>query len=178
MINIGKSIFGSLVVAIGLFLFWPLVLGSWDRLSVLQEARIERQELLKRRIGALDKINKEFVEYQKVIEGPDGKKFIALVPTKKNVPEIISAINEVSASSGVEIRELAINEGKNPPSQGYRILQIALEISGQYESARAFLDRLEEYVRILNVDSLEISADPRSSNQLNITVRAQTYHIQ
>ena len=178
MINIGKSIFGSLVVAIGLFLFWPLVLGSWDRLSVLQEARIERQELLKRRIGALDKINKEFVEYQKVIEGPDGKKFIALVPTKKNVPEIISAINEVSASSGVEIRGLAINEGKNPPSQGYRILQIALEISGQYESARAFLDRLEEYVRILNVDSLEISADPRSSNQLNITVRAQTYYIQ
>jgi Tfp pilus assembly protein PilO len=178
MINIGKSIFGSIVVAIGLFLFWPLVLGSWDRLALLRDARTERQELLTKRIGVLDKINKDYAEYQKLVASPDGKKFVALVPTKKNVPEIISAISDISGSSGVQVREFTVNEGKSPPSQGYHVLQLALDISGEYKSMQAFLERLEEYVRILNVDSLEVATDSRVPNQLNFTIRAQTYYIQ
>lgn len=178
MMNIGKSIFGSFAVAIALFLFWPLVLGSWNQKEELLTARIEREELLKKRIGALDKINKEYAEYEKVLKGPDGKKFIALVPTKKNAPEIISALQDVSTSSGVEVTEVSINEGKVPASQGYRVLDLVFELKGQYESIRSFLDKLEEYVRILNVDSLEIASDIRIPNQLNVTVRAQAYYLQ
>lgn len=178
MINIGKNIFGSIVVAIGLFLFWPLVLGSWDRLALLQEARAEREEILQRRIGTLSKVDTEYAQYAKLIASPEGKKFIALVPLKKNVPEILSAVSDVSASSGVEVVEISVNEDRATKTQGYGVLQLVLDVSGQYESIRAFLDRLEEYVRILNVDSLEIVSDPRNVNVLNVTVRAQTYYIQ
>lgn len=177
MINIGKNIFGSIVVAIGLFLFWPLVLGSWDRLALLQEAKAEREEILQRRIGTLSKVDTEYAQYAKLIASPEGKKFIALVPLKKNVPEILSAVSDVSASSGVEVREIAVSEGKATKAQGYGVLQLSLEVSGQYEGVRSFLDRLEAYVRILNVDSLEIASDPRNASVLNVIVRAQTYYI-
>ena len=171
-----KNIFGAFTLAIALFLFWPAVFGSWQEMLALRSALSERQKLLDARTAIFTNAGLEYTKYQAAISGDLGRNFIQLVPVKKNTAELVSAIQDIAQSSGVQLAQVQIGEAKGKEGDQYKTLSLSLEMSGSYPSLRSFLNNLEQYVRILNVESIQVSAD-RVTGELRYSVKADSYFL-
>ncbi len=171
-----KNIFGAFTLAIALFFFWPAVYGSWQEMLALRSGVSERQQLLDARTAILTNADREYTKYQTAISGDAGRNFIQLVPVKKNTAELISAMEDIARSSGVQLSQVQITETKGKENEQYKTLSLSLGMSGSYPSLRSFLSSLEQYVRILNVGSIQVSAD-KTTGQLEYTVKADAYFI-
>jgi len=171
-----KNIFGAFTLAIALFFFWPAVYGSYQEMRALQTALSERQTLSDSRAAILSKAAEEYKKYQTALGGDVGRNFIQLVPVKKNTAELVSAMEDIAQSSGVQLTQVQITEAKAKEGDPYKTLSLSLEMSGSYPALRSFLTNLEEYVRILNVSSIEISSD-ETTGQLRYVVKADSYFL-
>jgi Tfp pilus assembly protein PilO len=172
----GRKIFGSFVIAIALFFFWPTVVGIWQEVSVLRAAVVEREGLLKQRQDILANINSAYTDYQTKLNQQDGQKFTELVPVRKNTAELISAIQDIADNSGITVNEIHINEGKDITGQ-FKTFTISLDMGGSYSALRSFLKGLEQYVRLLNVNNLKIASDTQTPGRLRFTLQADTYFL-
>lgn len=171
-----KNIFGAFTLAIALFFFWPAIYGSWQEMLALRSALSERQQLQTERTAILTNADQEYTKYQTTISGDAGRNFIQLVPVKKNTAELVSAMEDIARSSGVQLTQVKIAETKGKEGDPYRTLSLSLEMSGSYPSLRSFLGSLEQYVRILNVGSILVSTD-ETTGQLAFTVKADSYFL-
>ncbi len=171
-----KNIFGAFTLAIALFFFWPAVYGSWQETQALRSALSERQQLLQTRTTILTKAGQEYSKYQAAISGVTGRNFIQLVPVKKNTAELVSAIQDIAQNSGVQLAQVQIAEVKGKDADPYKTLSLSLEMSGSYPALRSFLGSLEQYVRILNVGSIQVSAD-QMTGQLRYSIKADSYFL-
>ena len=162
-------------MAVALFFFWPAVYGSWQEVSALRAAVAERQQLLDTRTATLSKAADEYKKLQSALSG-NGQNFLQLVPVKKNTAELVSAVQDIAANAGVQLTQVQIADAKGKDTDPYKTLSISLEMNGTYPALRSFLGDLESYVRILNVNSIQISADA-SSGQLRYVVKADTYFL-
>ncbi len=171
-----KNIFGAFTLAIALFFFWPAVYGSWQETSAMRAALSERQQLLDARTDILTNAGEEYAKYQAAISGDTGRNFVQLVPVKKNTAELVSAIQDIAQNSGVQLAQVQISEAKGKDTDPYKTLSLSIEMTGSYPSLRSFLSDLELYVRILNVSSIQVSAD-QSSGQLRYSIKADSYFL-
>jgi len=171
-----KNIFGAFTLAIALFFFWPAVYGSWQETQAMRSALSERQQLLERRTIILTNAGQEYTKYQAAISGDTGRNFVQLVPVKKNTAELVSAMQDIAQNAGVQLAQVQIAEAKGKDTDPYKTLSLSLEMSGSYPSLRSFLTNLEQYVRILNVGSIQVSAD-RTTGQLRYSIKADSYFL-
>lgn len=174
----GRKIFGAFVIAIALFFFWPAVLGTWQEVSVLRASVAEREQLLEKRNEILANIASEYAAYTSKIQAQDGQRFLSLVPVRKDTAELVSAIEDIATGAGITVGEMRIDESKTKVSEQFKTLSLTLEMTGSYASLRTFLTDLEAYVRLLNVDSIEVTTDTQRPGQLKFAVRADTFFIQ
>jgi Tfp pilus assembly protein PilO len=172
-----KHLFGAFIVAIALFFFWPAVVGKWQQVSALRETVAERQDLLKRRQEIFTNLAKQYQEYTAKLTQADGQKFAALVPVRKDQAEILSAMQDIAKDSGVTLNEMRISEGTGAPSTQFKTLSISLDMGGNYRSLRSFLSDLESYVRLLNVNTIQVSEDTRAAGQLKFAIKADAYFL-
>jgi Tfp pilus assembly protein PilO len=170
-----KNIFGAFSLGIALFFFWPAVYGSWQEVSALRQAVSDRQQLLDTRTDILSKASDEYKKYQAALAGVGGQNFAQLVPVRKNAAELVSAAQDIAQTSGVQISQIQITELKGNPGDAYKTLTMSLEMTGSYAGLRTFLTDLENYVRILNVNSIQISADPTGG--LRYIIKADSYFL-
>lgn len=173
----GKAIFGAFSIAIAAFFFWPTVVGSWQEMQALRAARNERDQLVKDRSALLAKANEQYAAYQAVLAGEGGRAFFSMVPAKKDTAELISAIQAIAADAGAQIGEVRTADTRGKATDQYQTLTLTIEMSGSYSALRSFLSGLEQYVRVLSVDSIEVSADTRSPGMLRFGIRADAYFI-
>lgn len=171
-----KNIFGAFTLAIALFFVWPGVFGSWQEVSALRSALAERRTLAEQRVTILSKAQQEYTKYQTLLSGSSGRAFTALVPVKKDAAELVSAIQDIASSSGVQVTQIQVSEANAKESDQYRTLTMTIEMSGSYPGLRAFLTNLEQYVRILNVGNIQVSAD-LATGQFKYAVKADAYFI-
>lgn len=171
-----KNIFGTFTLAIALFFFWPAVYGSYQEMSALRSALAERKQLAAERTTILTNAATEYAKYQAAIAGDAGKNFLQLVPVKKNTAELVSAVQDIAQNSGIQVTQVLVTEAKPKTGDPYKTLSLSLEMSGSYPSFRTFLGNLEQYVRILNVGSIQIAAD-KSTGQLTFAVKADSYFL-
>jgi|GEM_PF-3037871 len=172
-----KNIFGAFSVAIALFFIWPAVFNSWAEKNALQASLAEHQQVLEARTNILDSYKKEFEKYQKLQNSPAGKNFFELVPLKKNTAELVSAVQTISESSGIQITTIqvgTVSEGSKDIAQSYGKLNIIMEGTGSYISLKAFLQNLESYVRIFNVTTLDIGLG-KDDKGIRFKIQATTY---
>jgi Tfp pilus assembly protein PilO len=176
MIN-GKKIFGAFALAIALFFVWPAVFGSWQEMQALRSALAERQDLQTQRATILANVQTAYAKYQSIVNGPSGRTFTQLVPVKKSTAELVSAFQDMANSSGIQLNEVRMNEAAGAGGDQYKTLTLTLDMGGSYPSLRTFLGSLEQYVRVLNVKSIEVNSSPQSS-ALKFTIIADTYFIE
>ena len=173
----GKKIFGAFAVAVALFFFWPAVVGKWQTVSALRRAQAERQDLLRARQEILASAAAAYQEYTTKLDAADGQKFAALVPVRKQQAELISAIQDMAAGSGMTVNEVRISEEAGKGDTRFKALSMSLDMGGTYRALRTFLADLEQYVRLLNVDSIEVSRDTSIPGRLKFSVKASAYFL-
>jgi len=175
--NNSKRIFGAFTIAVALFFLWPVVFGGWAKIGALKAAVAEREQLLAQREKILATVQSSYAEYTQKLGQEDGQKFAALVPVRKDAAEIVSAMQAIATDSGVQLGEIRAADAKAAGSEQYKTLSLTIELLGSYSSMRQFLTSLEQYVRLLNVDTIEASVDTSNESQLRFTIRADAYFI-
>jgi Tfp pilus assembly protein PilO len=174
----GKNIFGAFTVAVALFFFWTAVVGSWQKVSALKDARDARNQLLQQRTAILDKIAKEYRTYTANVSGDARTRFSAVVPVKKDTAELVSAVQAMTSDAGLQLNELKTTDAtKSGGGDQFRTISLNLDLSGSYPALRTFLGDLEQYVRILNVNTIEVNADTKAAGRLRFTIRADAYFL-
>lgn len=173
----GKKIFGAFMIAIVLFLAWPAMMGTWQQVSALRQTVAERENLLARRQEILASVATAYQQYTTKLTQQDGQKFSALVPVRKNQAELLSALGEIATSSGATLGELRVSETVAKESAQFKTMGLTMDLTGSYRSLRTFLTGLEQYVRLLNVDSIQASVDPRTPGQLKFSIKANAYFL-
>ncbi len=171
-----KNIFGAFCVAIALFFLWPSVFGSWSEMQALRAALAERVTLNDARIAILTKAAAEYVKFQKISTGESGKNLAEVGPVKKEVAEVISAVQDIATTSGLQLSQLQIAQLQGKESDAYHTMTLDIEMAGSYPALRTFLGSLEQYVRILNVSTIQISADQAGAG-LKFALKAEAYFI-
>lgn len=171
-----RKIFGAFIIAIALFFFWPTVIGSWQEVSALRAAAAEREDLLSKRQETLAKVASVYADYQSKLSQQDSQKFAALVPVRKDIAELTSAIQDIADNSGIAVNEVQISEGKDTTGQ-FKTFSLSLNTQGSYASLHSFLQGLEQYVRLLNVNTIQITSDTQDPGRLHFTIKADTYFL-
>ena len=170
-----KNIFGAVTVGIALFFLWPAVFGSWSEVGALKDAVAERQQLAAQRKDILDKAATEYAKYQKVTTGDVGKLFTEFVPVKKDSAEFISGIQDAATQAGIQITQIQNSEQAAKTTDQFKTITTTIDLSGSYASFRTFLSNMEQYIRLFNIDGVQIVTD--QGGQLRFTVRGNAYFI-
>ena len=170
-----KRYVGAGLIAVGLFLFWSLDMNGWKRVGALRAAVAERSQLRDDRQAALAKVGTLYDDYQQKVSGDIERKFGAVIPVKKDIPELISSVQTIAGNAGMNISELQINEQKQETAQTLKTLGITLRMEGDYAGFRSFLSNLENNVRLLTVDTLSIGT--QQNGQMTFELHAFGYFL-
>lgn len=172
-----KNYIGAGLISIAIILFWMFALPFYDRISNLDVAIKEREDLLNFRSNAISNIRKLNREYQKRIS--DITKLSAIVPSKKSVAEVLSALNDISTRNGIELNSSAITSQKaNDNTSSYDLLLLDMNLSGSYLGLINFLKTLESNLRLVDILSIDAAAaGTGNSNLLNFVVIGNAYYL-
>ena len=172
-----KNYIGAGLIAMAIVLFWALALPLYNRISDLDVAIKEREDLLKSRSTVIANIQELNKEYQKRI--PDITKLSAIVPSKKSVAEVLSAVNDVSVRNGIELFSSSIVGQKTSDANDspYNLLSLEMGLNGSYPGLTNFLLALERNLRLIDITSVNATANLGNTSALNFVVKGNAYYL-
>jgi len=172
-----KNYIGAGLTAIAIVLFWALALPFYNEISDLDVAIKEREGLLKSRSTIINNIKELDKEYQKRI--PEIAKLSAIVPSKKSVAEVLSAIDDISKKNGIELFSSAII-GQNTSdvnANPYNLLSLEINLNGNYPGLTNFLRAFEKNLRLVDITSIDAVAGLGNTTVLNFVVKGNAYYL-
>lgn len=174
--NGNKNLIGVGLLAFAFFIALGMVWSRYDEMRALNAAIADRELLVQERKTLVARVKKLNSDYQLAIG--DARKFGAVIPTKKEVDELVSAFESMAQRSGVQLGETGIVEDKAAAEKvGARVLIINIKGKGPYEGIRTFMGDLEKNVRLIDLTSVDFAAEEQSI-LLNFDIKAQAYFIQ
>ena len=103
-----KNYIGAIMIAIAMLAFWIFVLPIYSSIDMLRQSLTDKKALYASRQDIINNIKKINDDYQKNLT--DIEKISAIVATNRGVPEIISAIQAISARDGVQLTKISAND--------------------------------------------------------------------
>jgi len=172
-----KNYIGAGLTAIAIVLFWVLALPFYNEISDLDIAIKDREDLLKSRSTIINNIKELDKEYQKRI--PEIAKLSTIVPSKKSVAEVLSAIDDISKKNGIELFSSAII-GQNTSdvnANPYNLLSLEINLNGNYPGLTNFLRAFEKNLRLVDITSIDAVAGLGNTTVLNFVVKGNAYYL-
>ncbi len=172
-----KNYIGAGLIAIAIVLFWALALPLYDAVSDLSTAIQERNDLLASRNTIITNINNLNKEYQKRIT--EITKLSAIVPAKKSIAEVLSAIDNMATKNGIQLISSTIAGQKNSGTDNspYNILSMDMSLVGSYPGLTNVLNAFERNLRIMDITSVDAAAVSGNNTSLNFTVKGNAYYL-
>jgi Tfp pilus assembly protein PilO len=170
-----KNYIGAGMAAVALFLFWTYDFATYRQIPFYDEAIDKRQQLVEERRAILEKIQSLDREYQQRAENI--KQFALIVPTKKNIEEIIFALDVIAIQSGLFMDKLTVQTDEPKQLSELNLVFISLEGSGIYPAILNFLGNIEQHWRIVDVDELDITRPAGSQENLTVKLKASAYFL-
>ena len=172
-----KNYIGAGLTAITIILFWAMAFPIYNRISDLDVAIKEREELLNSRNTIIANIKRLDAEYQKRI--PEITKLSAIVPSKKSVAEVLSAVNDVSAKNGVELFSSSIigKKTSDADTSPFNLLALEIGLNGTYPGLTNFLKGLERNLRLVDITSIDAAVGTGTVSVLNFTIKGNAYYL-
>ncbi len=171
----GKQYIGAALVALALFLFWALDVGAYRKLTALRAALQERDQVIAERKDTLANIKKFKADLAKHTN--EVRKFSAVIPTEKEVAELVSALESIALQNGIQITKLITSQGTASQEENYNKLSVVIEGQGGYAALRSFLGGIEQNNRLFDVQSLEASVDPTRQTTLFFKLQGNVYFL-
>lgn len=170
-----KNTVGAGLTAVALFLFWTHDVVSYQQISFYNDAIEKRQQLVAERRAILDKIQSLDREYQQHAEKI--KQFSLIVPSDKKITELITAFDAIAIQAGAYLKNLGVVADVSNQQTELNRVSIDLSASGTYEALQTFLSNIEQHVRIIDIDFLDIKGTGEGSGNLTLELRAIAYFL-
>lgn len=170
-----KNLTGAVVVAIAGILFWVFVMPGYDLMQQNKTVLNERKGILEERAKMIQSIANLVSEYQK--READVSRLSSIVPTKKSAAEIVSAVQDISTRTGLQLIGLGLADQKGEESDPYHKVNIDMSLAGSYLSLLSFLETLEKNLRIIDVVSIDATEAAAGNANLGFRVKANAYYL-
>ena len=176
--NPDKNYIGAGLIALALIGAWGWILPEYNKISELNAALTERQELYDSRSAIIKRIQDLNKEYQQ--KAADVTKISSVLPNKKSLAEMVSAVDKLSAQSGLQLVSATI-AGK-PLDDGqagsYNFLPVEITMSGGYPGLVSFLQSAEKNLRIIDFISIDAAAGSTDNSALlNFSMKGNAYYL-
>ncbi len=137
-----------------------------SEISILQ-GKIEEGKRIYARLGELRK------EYQDLIEKMEFME--VLLPKEKEIPEFLVMLQETMDEFNIDFTNFAPQSIIQEKDALYARLPINMTYSANYFEVIRFLDRLENFPRIVDVRELSLNPAGDDADNVNVTMTMFTY---
>ena len=102
-----------------------------------------------------------------------------IVPSKKSVAEILSAVNDLSTKSGIELFSSSIigQKASDASTNPYNLLPVEIGLTGNYLGLINFLGALERNLRLVDITSVDAAVGLGNTSVLNFIVKGNAYYL-
>ena len=172
-----KNYVGAGLIALALIGVWGWILPEYNKISELNIALNERQELYDSRSAIVKKIQDLNKEYQK--RAADITRISSVLPSKKSLAEIVSAIDTLSIQNGLQlISAIIVDKSSGSQAGAYYSLQIEIAMNGSYPGLLSFLRSAEKNLRIIDIISIDMTAGLTDNpGLLNFSMKGKAYYL-
>ncbi len=172
-----KNYLGFGLIGLAIIVVWIFVMPAWNRISSLNDAIAEREDILSSRSDILRRIEELNTQYTERSE--DVNRISSVVPKTKNAAELVSTVETITSQTGLQLIEITMGETGRSQQQGLKTVFVELGLTGSYPSLTSFLDLLEKNLRLIDVFELSASqaAIPGAQTILNFRIKANTYYL-
>ena len=171
-----KNYLGIGLIGLAVIVFWIFVMPVWDRMSLLNGAIAEREEILSSRKEILVRIDELNRQYQE--RSSDVNRISSVVPNAKSVAELVSTIEAITQQTGVQLVDLTMG-GSGKEQQELQTILFEIGLIGNYPSLTALLDLAEKNLRMIDVQQINVSqaSIPGAQTALSFRIKANAYYL-
>ncbi|GEM_PF-5474954 len=174
MANKNQSLIGALLISAAGFLSFFFVLQTYDNLNQLRTAVAERRTLLESRTKIIDDVLKLKQDYD--AKKAEIDKISSIIPSRKQLPELVSAFESMASTNGLALNSLNIAENENSSEEDagnpFKTMNIQNKLNGSYESFRNFLSSVESSRRLIDINTAKLNLEETGEILIEINGRA------
>jgi hypothetical protein len=168
------------LISISGFLAWTDILPKYDHYTALKVMIEEKGALLAKREEIFQKVTKLQRDYQE--KYTELERLSLVVPEDKDLPEMISTVDNIFSISGTIPDGLAIGTGKGAQESLTNNLTFEVTTETTYESLLDLLGYLEKNIRLIDILSLVIGTKPDAvlngtSFPLSVQFKGTAYYL-
>ncbi|MEK7600879.1 MAG: type 4a pilus biogenesis protein PilO [Patescibacteria group bacterium] len=172
-----KDMIGATLAAIGIAVGWGFGYAHMSTLGAYDEAIAEREKFVDERMQQKANFEDLFGAYTSANDIKRATQEI--LPTEENIPELISALQQMSRDAGVGVKALSVTAtggGKDAKATGSVMnVGIALSAQGSYGSIKTLLSFLERNRRIIDVATVDFAPSAIDTTLIDVTISANAY---
>lgn len=170
-----SKLFSAIIISLTILIFFLLVLPSYDKTRILLKNAEERESILKEEEEILNRIKSLSNE----IEGNKDSigKLERFLPKKKEIPELITNLEEITKNSGINLKEITISE--QPGQEAIKKIAGSIKVSGDFPQFLSFLDFLEKNIRLIEIPKINITIQTSEKTKLlNYELQFETNYLE
>lgn len=158
-----KNIIGAVFISIAALIAWVFIIPGYEMQTYLRTSIEIRSSVLSTKSELIKKVADLNVEYLEKFN--ELKRLSLVVPSEKNIAEVITSIEDISSQNGINVSELTIVESEEIGKVvNYGSLGISIGFSGSYDAILSFLGNIEKHIRLIDVTSLGLSVKSEESS--------------
>jgi len=137
-----------------------------QQISTLQEKIAEGRRIAAR----LDELKKEYQELTARLQFVE-----VLLPTEKEIPEFLVLLEDTMEEFNINFNNFSPQNLAQDKDAIYARLPIKMTYTADYFEIIKFLDRLENFPRIVDIQDLRINPTGENAENINVTMTMFTY---
>lgn len=174
--NPNKNYTGAGLIALAIIGIWAWVMPEYNKISELDLALQERQDLYDSRSAILKRIQDMNKQYQE--KAADITKISGILPSKKSLAEAVSAIDRIATQSGLQLVSAQLAGEPSNEGSTYNSLPIEITLNGSYPGLVSFLQSAEKNLRIIDITSVDAAASSVDKpGLLNFSIKGNAYYL-
>lgn len=173
--NHSRTYIGAGLIAVAGILIWLVAVPQYDAVVAKRLALQERAEVLSDRSALITKIEgfaKKYAENAVAIE-----RYASIVPARKSAPELVSSLQTLANSNGLQLTTLALATNAKETKNPYESQSVDIGLTGGYPSFKSFLTALERNIRIIDITSIDANPTSENSPIISFRIKGKAYYL-
>ncbi|VAX24462.1 hypothetical protein MNBD_NITROSPINAE03-1975 [hydrothermal vent metagenome] len=161
-------------VILGLFYF-AVIQGKNDEIGKLKESHDKIRKEVEDNKRYAQKLPKLMAKMKKLDAAL--KKASEILPTKKEIPELLEQVSNIGIQSGLEF--VTFKPEIEVKQEFFSLVPVALTVSGKFHEVLKFFDEISHLARIVTIDNINMRSGSSQNGFTNLTVncKATTYRF-
>lgn len=172
-----STIIGGVLLLMCFAAAYFLTKPQWDNYSVLHAQVVQaksEQAKLQQDLSALQNFLNDYQSHSKDVSTAN----LALPVKDADTADFVGALGDLAKAAGVALEDFQMTEksviGKPSPDNTIQALEINLTAAGSYPSFKDFMMRLENHLRLVDIEHISVKADDAGQIEYQVTMR--TYY--